>query len=83
MTADLTGKLPRRTQKIRITTNLQIYWDNILISRTDQPQGPHPERSRSSGGAKDLSYTNLGGGPSLLKNPGGACCSSLGRKRLL
>jgi len=37
MTADLTGKLPKGTQKIRITTNLQVYWDNILISRT--PQG--------------------------------------------
>jgi tetratricopeptide (TPR) repeat protein len=53
MTADLTGKLPRGTHKIRISTNLQIYWDNILISRTGQPQGRHPERSRSSGGAKD------------------------------
>jgi len=37
MTADLTGKLPRGTQKIRITTNLQVYWDNILINRTKQP----------------------------------------------
>ncbi len=36
MTADLTGKLPPGTQRIRITTNLQIYWDNILISRTSQ-----------------------------------------------
>ena len=36
MTADLSGKLPRGTQKIRITTNLQIYWDNILIDRTRQ-----------------------------------------------
>jgi hypothetical protein len=36
MTADLTGKLPRGTQKIRITTNLQIYWDNILIDRSEQ-----------------------------------------------
>jgi hypothetical protein len=83
MTADLTGKLPRGTQKIRITTNLQVYWDNILIDRTEQVDareiprpagknaglrddavvdgdavspsgGSHPERSRSSGGAKDL-----------------------------
>jgi Tfp pilus assembly protein PilF len=38
MTADLTGKLPTGTQRIRITTNLQIYWDNILISRTSQDQ---------------------------------------------
>jgi tetratricopeptide (TPR) repeat protein len=36
MTADLTGKLPPGTQKIRITTNLQIYWDSILVSRTPQ-----------------------------------------------
>jgi Tfp pilus assembly protein PilF len=36
MTADLTGKLPPGTRRIRITTNLQIYWDDILISRTSQ-----------------------------------------------
>jgi tetratricopeptide (TPR) repeat protein len=38
MTADLTGKLPVGTRRIRIWTNLQIYWDNILISRTPQNQ---------------------------------------------
>jgi tetratricopeptide (TPR) repeat protein len=38
MTADLTGKLPVGTRRIRLTTNLQIYWDNILISRTNQRQ---------------------------------------------
>ena len=61
MTADLTGKLPRGTRQIRITTNLQVYWDNILISQTPQDHQAveisslrHPERSRSSGGAKDL-----------------------------
>jgi tetratricopeptide (TPR) repeat protein len=93
MTADLTGKLPKGTRRIRITTNLQIYWDSILIDRTPQnatgeiprpaatpppakagglPENVglrddastgssesasevrHPERSRSSGGAKDL-----------------------------
>ncbi len=31
ITVDLTGKLPPRTRKIRITTNLQIYWDQILV----------------------------------------------------
>jgi hypothetical protein len=36
MTADLTGKLPVGTRKIRITTNLQVYWDSILIDRTAQ-----------------------------------------------
>jgi tetratricopeptide (TPR) repeat protein len=38
MTADLTGKLPIGTRRFRLTTNLQICWDNILISRTDQKQ---------------------------------------------
>src|SRR6266446_6382745 len=38
MTADLTGKLPLGTRRIRLTTNLQIYWDNILISLTSQDQ---------------------------------------------
>jgi len=38
MTANLTGKLPTGTQKIRITTNLQIYWNSILVDRTPQNQ---------------------------------------------
>ena len=38
MTADLTGKLPKGTQRIRIWTNLEIYWDSILIDRTSQNQ---------------------------------------------
>ncbi len=37
MTADLTGKLPVGTRKIRITTNLQVYWDSILVDRSEQP----------------------------------------------
>jgi len=36
MTADLTEKLPQGTQRIRIVTNLQIYWDNILINHAEQ-----------------------------------------------
>ena len=28
---DLTGKLPEKTRRIRMTTNLQIYWDQVLI----------------------------------------------------
>src|SRR5215831_14611240 len=55
MTADLTGKLPKGAGKIRITTNLQIYWDSILIDRTPQPfQGRHREPGRFSAGANDL-----------------------------
>jgi tetratricopeptide (TPR) repeat protein len=34
ITADLSGKLPQGTTRIRITTNLQIYWDSILIDRS-------------------------------------------------
>jgi hypothetical protein len=41
MTADLTGELPVGTRRIRITTNVQVYWDSILISRTKQDQPAH------------------------------------------
>jgi cytochrome c-type biogenesis protein CcmH/NrfG len=54
MTADLSGKLPQGTRKIRITTNLQVYWDDILISRTPQSsKWRHPGLSHSSGAAQD------------------------------
>jgi tetratricopeptide (TPR) repeat protein len=36
ITPDLTGKLPLGTRRIRITTNLQVYWDSILIDRSPQ-----------------------------------------------
>jgi len=36
ITPDLTGKLPMGTRRIRITTNLQVYWDSILIDRGAQ-----------------------------------------------
>ncbi len=47
MTADLSGKLPVGTRKIRITTNLQVYWDSIMIDRTEQVA---PLSRRLSGG---------------------------------
>jgi len=34
MIADLTGKLPAWTRRIRIVTNLKIYWDEIRIDQT-------------------------------------------------
>ncbi len=38
MVADLTGKLPPGTRRIRIVNNLKIYWDAIRIDQTpDQP----------------------------------------------
>ena len=36
ITPDLTGKLPIGTKRIRITTNLQVYWDDIRIDRSPQ-----------------------------------------------
>src|SRR5207247_8326306 len=38
ITTDLSGKLPLGATRIRITTNLQVYWDNILIDRTPHRQ---------------------------------------------
>jgi hypothetical protein len=34
MVTDLTGKLPRNTRRIRIVSNLKIYWDAIRIDQT-------------------------------------------------
>jgi tetratricopeptide (TPR) repeat protein len=36
MVADLSGKLPAGTERIRIKTNLKVYWDQILIDQTRQ-----------------------------------------------
>ena len=42
MTADLTGKLPAGARRIRIWTNLKIYWDQVLVDTT--PEGAVPVR---------------------------------------
>ena len=69
MTADLTGKLPRATQKIRITTNLQVYWDNIMVSRTGQDLTVAPPSRRLSrghlarGGSGQNSFVTTGARP--------------------
>jgi Tfp pilus assembly protein PilF len=42
MTADLSGKLPPGARRIRIWTNLKIYWDQILVDTT--PEGAVPVR---------------------------------------
>ncbi len=39
ITVDLTGKLPAGTRRIRIVTNLQIYWDQVLVD--NGPQQPN------------------------------------------
>ncbi|MFQ5722886.1 MAG: FG-GAP-like repeat-containing protein [Terriglobia bacterium] len=38
MVADLSGKLPPGTRRIRLVSNLQIYWDQILIDTTPDDQ---------------------------------------------
>jgi tetratricopeptide (TPR) repeat protein len=38
MIADLTGKLPPGTRRIRIVTNLKIYWDAIRVDQTPDQQ---------------------------------------------
>ena len=44
MTADLSGKLPPGTRRIRIWTNLKVYWDQVLIDTT--PAGAVPSERR-------------------------------------
>jgi Flp pilus assembly protein TadD len=34
MVADLTGEIPPETRRIRIVTNLKIYWDSVRIDQT-------------------------------------------------
>ena len=36
MVADLTGRLPAGTKRVRIRTNLKIYWDQILLDTTPE-----------------------------------------------
>ena len=45
ITADLSGKLPVGTRKIRIATNLQVYWDSILIDRAGATSGQQFRRA--------------------------------------
>jgi len=35
---DLTGKLPAGTRRIRLATNLQLYWDQVLIDQSQDAQ---------------------------------------------
>ena len=36
---DLSGKLPPHTRRIRIRTNLQIYWDQVLVDNESSARG--------------------------------------------
>jgi len=41
MIADLTGKIPSGTRRIRIVNNLKIYWDAIRIDQTPEQKSSH------------------------------------------
>ena len=43
MVADLTGKIPPGTRRIRIVNNLKIYWDAIRIDQTPDTKDVHVE----------------------------------------
>ncbi len=59
ITADLTGKLPAGTQRIRISTNLQIYWDNILIDRTEQSPARVSQHTDRAGENPNVRLTSV------------------------
>jgi hypothetical protein len=39
MTIDLTGKLPGGARKLRLTTNLEVFYDQLFIAQTRRPDG--------------------------------------------
>jgi tetratricopeptide (TPR) repeat protein len=41
MVTDLTGKIPAGTRRIRIVTNLKIYWDAVRIDQTPESKDVH------------------------------------------
>ena len=79
MTADLTGKLPPGTRKIRITTNLQVYWDSILVDRAQQVAGGCQEAGslRQAQGGLSTRAKNA-----LARNDKGACVEESPARRI-
>ncbi len=45
MVADLTGKIPMGTRRIRIVNNLKIYWDAIRIDQTPETKDVRVEQA--------------------------------------
>jgi tetratricopeptide (TPR) repeat protein len=45
---DLTGKLPAGTRRIRLMTNLEIYWDQVLIDQSEDARAVTSELPLSS-----------------------------------
>ena len=53
---DLTGKLPAGTRRIRLQTNLEIYWDQVLIDQSSDAETAH---SRSAARARHAALPRL------------------------
>jgi hypothetical protein len=54
MVADLTGRLPAGTRRVRIMTNLRIYWDQILLDTTPEAGLGRLTELRLAGAALDF-----------------------------
>ena len=57
MVADLTGKIPVGTRRIRIVNNLKIYWDAIRIDQTPDDAGR--ARGTSAAGERVAGFRGL------------------------
>jgi len=53
---DLTGKLPPGTRRIRLMTNLQIYWDQVLIDQSENAQARATEMPLASAALRFRGY---------------------------
>jgi Tfp pilus assembly protein PilF len=63
---DLTGKLPTGAKRIRLMTNLQIYWDQVLLDQSEDARAISTEVPMSSAALRFRGYpTQID-----LKSPG-------------
>jgi hypothetical protein len=53
---DLTGKLPAGTRRIRLMTNLQIYWDQVLIDQSTDAEARTAELPLASAALRFRGY---------------------------
>ena len=63
---DLTGKLPAGTHKIRLMSNLEIYWDQVLIDNNAEAE-THSDRGADGAGYGKVPWLSEA---DRLKSPG-------------